>query len=192
MPGNLEMVDTASKQRAEIMLVLREVVEASSDAELGITLYTAKLRNGRRVFRYSNTTYTGKPTIYYDGERQAIYGRVSYGVIPLPTAEAASAARLLWEWRCHSHGAKVMEGRLASAIDKRLPGAVVTLGGASSAGYPGSIAITLPPKGVAGDHPLAALVATLPPAGSVWGMEDRKDWLTAAEALFNVFYRKEG
>jgi hypothetical protein len=138
------------RMHALINAAFREVTGAPEHEHMHLAIYRARLRNGEIVYRHSESYGWPEPRIYRDKERgDVIYGRVHYGRIPLPTLEDAARESLRWEWLVFTEGPLVLEPKLQKAVEARIPGARLTMGGASSGGNQGSFVIVLGRKKIA-------------------------------------------
>lgn len=180
-----------SSHRAAIIRAVRAAIGANDDEIVLPEIYTARLRNGERVYRSTarEFDYGRKPAVFFDHERNTIYGRVHYGLVPLHNEDEAAKHILRWHWHLYHKGRHALTAAVQAAIEQELPGATVTLGNGST-GHHGSLAVLVPKEAVERRPLHVALFGAMPPVGSVWPAAERQKWLDMAAAMIAVFYRE--
>jgi hypothetical protein len=158
------------------------------------SFYSAKLKDGTRVYRISGTGWG--PGVLYKGDGK-IWIRPSQDAEPVHvTKEIANGDYQRddlprfwrWEWQLLDRGTEQVQRELDEAIHARgVHNIEVEIGGGNSS-YPTSLAFKVLDKKSAPPPELALLFSSLPPAGSEWSVDKRKRWLETAERMFELMY----
>jgi hypothetical protein len=184
---------------------LRHAIHAALAEVLGRdvvfpSFYTAKLKDGTRVYRISGTGW-GPGTLFKRDGKIWIRPNLSD-----PNAQPVHVTKEIvdgdyqrddlpsfwrWEWYLLDKGPERVEQELDKAIHARgVHNIKVEIGGGDS-GYPTSMAFKVlgsNRKRLEPPSELALLFYSLPPMGSPWPAERRKRWFETAERIFDLMY----